>query len=448
MARGFSSVWSCALADGADTIVAPATAAGRGALAIVRWSGPGALAVAGRVCPGVDVRAARQAQLADIRGVGGALIDRAIVVVYHGPASFTGEDLVEVIGHGAPVVVAELVEAATAAGCRPARPGEFSRRAVANGKLDLLQAEGLADLVAAETAAQARSARRQQAGALSQRVTAIREALVALLATLEGSLDFGEHEVAVAGGEMARELERCRGLVAELLATADAGRRLREGGTVVISGPPNAGKSTLFNALLGEPRAIVNERAGTTRDVIEARLDLGGVPVRLVDTAGLQEDPDPIGAEGVRRALEASAEADVRVVLWPSDDWPPPEGWEEGGAATVRVRSKADLDEQTAGGAVVAVSGVTGEGLPALRRAVLEALGVAGAEVADGVAVSRRHRQCLEAAAAALAELPAGLPEVMAAGVRAALAALSELVGEVDDEAVLDAVFARFCIGK
>lgn len=447
MAGGSSSGWSSALAGGADTIVAPATAAGRAALAIVRVSGPGSLAIAAVVCPRLDVSAHRLAQLVAIRDLAGAVVERGVVVPYLAPMSFTGEDMLEIMVHGAPVVVAATVAALLAAGCRPARAGEFTRRAVANGKLDLMQAEALADLIAAETEAQARSARRQQAGALSARVIEIRLALTELLAAVEGALDFGDQEVVVEVSELEHRLGACRAMLRGMLATAAAGSRLRDGATVVISGSPNTGKSTLFNALVGEQRAIVSERAGTTRDLIEARVELGGLAVRLVDTAGLAEDADPIGAEGVRRARCASADADVRVLLWPCDQVTAPAGWDGEDANMVRVRSKSDLRVAAATGGL-AVSAVTGEGLAALGEAIVAALGVGGGEVASGLLVNQRQRDCLERARQALTKLPLELPEVVAAGVRGALDALAELIGEVTDEAVLDAIFSRFCIGK
>jgi tRNA modification GTPase len=348
--------------------------------------------------------------------------------------------------HGSPYLVERLIEACVDAGARRAAPGEFTRRAVANGKLDLVQAEAIRDLVAAETASQLRNARAQLGGSLSASFRALREELVRLLALLEASLDFEAHSVVVSEPEIEAQHRRSWGLVAGLLATAVAGERIRDGLRVAILGPPNAGKSTLFNLLCGRERAIVSPRPGTTRDVLEAELEVGGVRVVIQDTAGLRAGGDEVEAEGHRRALEAAAEADLGLLLWAADgaeDEPPaPDG-----LAVVRVASRADLSARRPPG-WLRVSCVSGEGVDELRRALAAEAGGQVSGLGDRVAIAARHRTSLERAAAELDGLETAQPELAAERVQTAIRALEELVGEVTTESVLDEVFATFCIGK
>ncbi len=444
MGTASSSSWSCALAGGEDTIVAPATAAGRGALAIVRLSGPGAHRAAATFCLGLDPEEERRAQVVAVRGVDGEPVDTAVAIPYRAPRSFTGEDLVELVVHGAPVVVEEVVASAVAVGCRPAEAGEFTRRAVANGKLDLVQAEAVRDLVEADTVRQARAALRQQSGELSAVFGALLRMVVELSAMLEAAVDFSDHGVGYDESEARERVAECVGEIDRLLATAGPGRRLRDGVTVVLAGPPNAGKSTLFNRLVGAERAIVNPRAGTTRDVLEARVEIEGVPVRLLDTAGLHDPADEVDAEGVRRARAAAADADGVVLLWAADTGGPPPGWLEAGRrGWIRVRSKADLGAAADG---LAVSALTGAGLRELRRAIASATGIGGG--GTDPLIGERHRRLLAVAREELSAAPLEAPEVAAGAVRLAARGLEELVGRVEDEAVLDEVFRRFCIGK
>ena len=292
MVKASSSGLSSDLAGGADTIVARATPAGRGALALIRVSGPRAAACAMRVCPDLSFGVGWKATLTTLHDAEGEALERAIVTSFPGPRSYTGEDMLEVTIHGSPFLVDTVIESFVAAGARPAGAGEFTRRAVANGKLDLVQAEAVCDLVNADTAWQHRNARQQLAGALSKEFESLRAVLVTLLASFEASLDYEVQGVAVPAEEMTAQLEECRSKLAALLATAGAGKRLREGLRLVILGPTNAGKSTLFNYLSESERAIVSPQPGTTRDVVETELDLGGVRIVVQDTAGLRAGGD------------------------------------------------------------------------------------------------------------------------------------------------------------
>ena len=441
-----------------DPIVALATPPGRSALAVVRLSGLGAFQIAARVIEGFEAppdAPARTARLAAFRTADGEPIDRGIYIVYPGPASYTGDDLVELSCHGGMLVPVRLVSALQAAGARPAAPGEFTRRAVLNGKLDLVQAEAVGDLIDAVAPSQGRAALRQLEGGLSRRIEALRESLVEAHALLGYEIDFpGEDDGPVPPERIAAALEDAAGRIGRLIATAPAGERLREGALLVLAGRPNAGKSSLFNALLGSERAIVTEVPGTTRDAIEAQTDFLGWPVRLVDTAGLWESAeriDRMGVEMSRRYLDA---ADLVVLCVESGR---PVGSDElavaENAETLRVRTKSDLAPAETG--ELAVSVVTGAGLAELRREAAERL--FGERVTLGdlePALTReRHRTALLRARQALAEAMPQLGHdgdaVLAAPhVREATAALEELLGAIDVEEVMERVFGKFCVGK
>jgi tRNA modification GTPase len=436
---------SSALAGGADTIVARATAAGRGALAVVRVSGPGTARVLAAVCPGVDGARGWTASLTELHDAAGQVLDRGVVVVFPSPRSFTGEDMVEATVHGSPYLVERLIEACVAAGARHAEPGEFTRRAVANGKLDLVQAEAVRDLVEAETAWQLRNAREQLSGALSQRFRDLRGELVGLAATVDAALEFEAQAVVVAETEIRVRAESCLRLLGELEGTATAGARIRDGLGVVIVGPPNAGKSTLFNYLCGSERAIVSPDPGTTRDVVEAELDVGGVRVVVRDTAGLRESGDAVEEEGRRRALQAAASADLVIVLWAADG--PPPNAVPAGVPVLQLRSKADLACDSRQG-WLPISSRTGQGLEDFRRRLTEIVLGDVPDLGGAVAVASRHRASLERARVAIEGADWSCPELAAEDVRWALRAAEELFGEVDDEALLDEVFAAFCVGK
>jgi tRNA modification GTPase len=439
-----------------DPIAALATPPGRSAIAVVRLSGAGALAVAARVVDGFRADCPRVSTLVTFRDAAGDPIDRGLVTVFPGPGSYTGEDLVELSCHGGLLAPARLLAALHAAGARPASPGEFTRRAVLNGKLDLVQAEAVGDLIDAVAPAQARAALRQLDGGLSRRLAELRRVLVETEGLLAYDIDFpGEDDGPVSPGRIAEQLEEVAGRLERLLATAPAAERLREGALLVLAGRPNAGKSSLFNALLGAERALVTEIPGTTRDAVEAHTDFLGWPVRLIDTAGLWDAPGRIDRLGIEVSRRYLASADLVLLCVETGREP---GADElaiaGERPTLVVRTKVDLDGTTATEGV-GVSTVTGEGLDALRRAVAERVFADRITLADlEPALTRaRHRTALERARGALAGAleqfrGSGDAVLVAHHVREATTALDELVGAVDVEDILDRVFASFCVGK
>ena len=438
-----------------DPIAAPATPPGRSALAVIRVSGTGALAVAACVIEGFRADRPRVARLATFRDAAGDAIDRGLYTVFPAPGSYTGEDLVELSCHGGLLAPTRLLAALHDAGARPAAPGEFTRRAVLNGKLDLVQAEAVGDLIDATAPAQARSALRQLEGGLSRRLGELRQVLVETEGLLAYDIDFpGEDDGPIPPARIAEQIREVAGRVERLLGTAPAAERLREGALLVLAGRPNAGKSSLFNALLGSDRALVTEVPGTTRDAIEAHTDFLGWPVRLADTAGLWESPDRIDRMGVEVSRRYLAAADL-VLLCVEAGRPlgPDEAAVVADTTALLVRTKADL--AGAPGPGVPVSSVSGTGLAEVRRAAAERV------FADRIALGdlepaltrERHRTALVRAHTALAEagphLAPGADAVLAAHhVREATSALEELLGAVDVEEVLERVFGRFCVGK
>jgi tRNA modification GTPase len=391
-----------------------------------------------------------RARLTTLLDADGNAIDRGIVTPYPAARSYTGEDMFEATVHGSLYLVEAVIEACVGAGARRAQPGEFTRRAVANGKLDLVQAEAIHDLVEAETAWQLRNAREQLAGSLSAVFAGLRQELVSLLAALEAALDYEGQGVEVPEEEIAGRVSGCREAITRLVATAGAGRRIRDGAGVVILGRPNAGKSTLFNLLCGNERAIVSPHPGTTRDVIEAELDVGGVRMVLRDTAGLRAQGDAVETEGHRRAVGAAAMADIVILMWASDgaeNEGPPDA--PNSVVVIRVKSKIDLGgDPTKEGAWLPVSCVTGEGIETLRARLAAAVAGEIPNLGGAVAIADRHRRSLEKAAGELALCDPRRPEIGAEQARRALIALDELVGEVSSEEVFDVIYRDFCIGK
>ncbi len=431
------------------TIYALASAKGRAGVAVMRLSGADA-GTALAALTGKDVPAPRLASLrAFVDPSTGAVIDRGLALWFPAPASFTGEDVAELHLHGGPAVIAAMVAALDGLGLYPAEPGEFSRRAFEHGKLDLTEAEGIADLVNAETEAQRIQALRQMDGALGAVYEGWRGDLIRALAHLEADLDFPDEDLP--GGIAAQVLPGLQRLSADIrehLADDRRGEALRDGFQVVIMGAPNVGKSSLLNALARRDVAIVSDIAGTTRDIIEVRLDLGGYPVTLVDTAGLRDSSDIIEQEGVRRARARAEKADLRLRLFEvgEDIGVVPQG-------DLAVVNKVDLERPGPATGALMISVRTGEGIEALLGALEERV-VYMMGLRDAPSLTRsRHRHALEEAAGHLDRASAGArdavePELVAEDVRLAARALGRITGRVDVEDILDVVFGEFCIGK
>jgi tRNA modification GTPase len=432
-----------------DTIFALASGAGRAAVAVIRLSGAGAGAALSRLS-GLAPKP-RFAHYARFRDPGsGETLDRGLALFFPGPASATGEDCAELHLHGGPAVVAGVLTALSREpGLRAAEPGEFARRGFLNGKLDLSQIEALADLLEARTAFQRRQALRLAGGALRSETEAWRGAIVEALARVESELDFAD-EVEVSGvstAELQRLLAPTLQRIDAALASAPASERLREGFLVLILGPPNAGKSTLLNTLARREAAIVSEEPGTTRDLIEVDLDLGGLPITLVDTAGLRESESAVERIGVARARARAGEADL--ILWLSEGGaePPPDFGPEA-AEVLRVATKADVQASAPG--IIAISRRQGRGVESLCEEIAKR---AGAALGDGGSALIAHARQRAELGTAQARLRAALEEgkaleLVAEDLRLAARALQRLAGAVDVEELLDLIFSRFCIGK
>lgn len=436
-----------------DPIAALATPAGRSALALLRLSGEGVFPIAARVIRGFQVQPARTQRLAEFVGADGVLLDRGLYACFPAPASYTGQDLVELSCHGGLVVPAAVLSALYAAGARPALPGEFTRRAVLNGKMDLVQAEAIGDLIDATAPAQAGAALRQMDGALSRRLGDLRDRIVGVQALLSYDIDFPEEDDGpVAPARIRGALQDTLQRIDRLLQTAPAGERLREGALVVIAGRPNAGKSSLLNALIGSRRVLVSERPGTTRDAVEVHTDFEGWPIRLVDTAGLGEFADPLDRSGVDMSRSYIDAGDLILLCVEAGLAVEPAESARPADRTVLLRTKADLIRPEGEG--IPVSVVTGEGVAELRREAARRLFRADSPRADlEPALTReRHRVALARARTELLaagdQLTAGDPVLAAHHIQDATLALDELIGVVDIEQVLDRVFASFCVGK
>jgi len=443
----------------ADTIVAVASAPGTGGVGIVRISGPDAAAIARETCGGLALRP-RHAHHARFLDAGGEAIDDGIALLFKAPASYTGEDVVELQGHGNPVLLQALVARCCALGARMARPGEFTQRAFLNGRLDLAQAEAVADLVAAGDLTAARAARRSLDGGFSRRVEALADELLAIRVHAEAAIDFADEPLETLGGaELGARLAGAREALAALLAGAERGRRLRDGLHAVIVGPPNAGKSSLLNALAGSERAIVTDIAGTTRDLLRETVHVDGAALTLVDTAGLRAGGDAIEREGMRRARGEVARAGLAIVVVDARD---PEAGRAAVAADLAgvpsvlwLHNKADLLPPGAPPpppGELRVSAATGQGMEALH-ARLHALVVGGPGAGEGEFTARaRHVDALRRAADELDQAAVALAaealELAAESLRAAHAALGDIVGPVGADELLGHIFSHFCIGK
>lgn len=441
-----------------DTIAAIATPPGRGGVGMVRISGPAAGAIC-EVLTGCPPPPPRHAQLATFNGPDGQSIDRGLCLYFPAPHSFTGEDVVELHGHGGPVVMDMLLARVLALGASQARPGEFSQRAFLNDKLDLAQAEAVADLIDAASTAAARAALRSLEGAFSRQIEALSERLIELRVQIEAGLDFPDEELdLLADGRLAADAAALADDLHALVERAGEGRLLREGVTVVLAGSPNVGKSSLLNALAEREAAIVTAIPGTTRDVLREYLAIDGLPLHLVDTAGLRDSHDPIEQEGIRRARAEIAHADhLLFVTEAGAPEPPPPDLLAQATAVTRVINKIDLTGEaprtapTGDWTDVYLSVRSGAGLDLLRARICAAAGFSAAE--GQFSARRRHVEALRQAAraatrsAALLVTGAG-PELAAEELRLAQQALGEITGEVSSEDLLGRIFSSFCIGK
>jgi tRNA modification GTPase len=447
-----------------DTIAAVATALGEAAVSIVRISGPEAVDVAAKVLsarqPLADLEP-RKALLAQARDTDGSVIDQGLAVVFRAPSSYTGEDVVEFHGHGGLLVTQRVLEAVLKAGARMSEPGEFTQRAFLNGKMDLTQAEAVMDLIQAQSTLAMKAAHEQLGGAIGREAAALREDLLPILAHVEAYIDFPDEDIspdtgAALTGRMQAVLERVR----RLIATSEQGRILRHGARTVICGEPNVGKSSLLNLLLGFERAIVSPTAGTTRDTIEEIIQVQGIPLRLVDTAGLHESSDDIERVGMARTQRELERADLVLEIVdgsrPGSDAQRIEIPAEAASRRLLILNKADLGvhESWKGLEGLPLSCITGSGVEQLQDEIRRIIMAAGTMQADHpIAINARHKACFERieinVAAARAALERGeAPEFVALELREALQALGEVVGQVDVEQVLDVIFSSFCIGK
>ena len=440
-----------------DTIVAVATPPGRGAIGVVRLSGPGTSSLVARLAG--ELPAARRASLRTLRDAHGEPLDDAVVIRYASPASYTGEDMAELQCHGNPLILERLVASACTLGARRARPGEFTERAYLNGRLDLAQAEAVADLIAGATERAARSALRTLHGEFARLVDDLVARIRTARAELEASIDFADdlHGAELVTAQHGMLAALCADLD-DVIARARQGATLASGANVAIVGAPNVGKSSLLNRLARAERAIVTATPGTTRDLIDVDVVIGSVPVRLVDTAGLRASDDVIELEGMRRSHAAAARADLVIVVGAADvgetDLPEIAALP---APCIRVRNKIDLEhgvprvETTARGPLVHLSARTGAGLELLVATVEQTLGVAAEEEGEFTARAR-HVDALHEARKELAAIDdatlADTPELAAERYRAASAALERITGRYDVEDLLGDIFARFCIGK
>jgi tRNA modification GTPase len=442
------------------TVAALASPPGMGAVSLIRISGPRAVAIADGATKGfagsLPPRVAGYCKIIDEQG---AIIDDGLLTVFRGPKSYTGEDCVEFTGHGGILVTREVLGRFLQCGAEPAGPGEFTRRAFLNGKLDLTQAEGVMDLISAQTRLSMRAARSQLEGTLGKRTTEARDALLQTLAHLEAWIDFPEEDIDPQTGRLLRSrVEAVLRTVESLLATSDQGRILREGVRTVIYGEPNVGKSSLLNRLLGFERAIVSEVAGTTRDTIEEIINLDGIPLRLVDTAGVREAADGIEAEGIQRTVRQIESADLLLQI---ADASRPRSQEvvfpTSAAKHLLVLNKCDLPEDPSwqGVSAIRLSCSSGDGFPQLSSQIRDTLQFGDVDWGEhAVAINARHQASLVLARTALIAALELLDdasadtELVAIDLREALDALGEIPGRVDTEDLLGVIFSTFCIGK
>jgi tRNA modification GTPase len=449
-----------------DTIVAISTPPGRGGLGVVRLSGERSREIATHILRFHNRQTWQswRSELAELLDPENAVIDQAVVSFFERPRSYTGEDVVEIACHGSPVVLRTCVERAVAGGARLAEPGEFTLRAYLSGRIDLPQAEAVRELIDATTLYQARVAAQQLNGSVSKRIRPLKEQLVELISLLEAGIDFAEDDVSVAGWEeILRRVASVRGEVQRLITSFSAGKLVFEGFTLAIAGRPNVGKSSLFNRLLEQERAIVTDIPGTTRDMISESISLNGIPVRVVDTAGIRESNDLVEGLGIEKSFQAVADADLTILVL---DASRPETIEDRAlreklesSSPLLVANKSDLPnrlghESSDESKFIAVSALTGEGIPALKRAILRRLAPGGlADPEDGSITSLRHlnllRESLEALDHARSAVEFGIPhEMILIDLYASLRPIDALTGATTADDILNRIFSTFCIGK
>jgi len=438
-----------------DTIAAISTPPGRGGLGVIRISGAEARRVAEAVLRVRGEWRPWQAQLAELIDREGCAIDQVVATYFAAPRSYTAEDVIEISCHGSPVVLRHGLARAVECGARPAEPGEFTLRAYLNGRIDLPQAEAVRDLIEATTLYQARVAAQQAGGSVSRRIAPLKEQLLELIALLEAGIDFAEDDVSVApASEILRRIGPVLAGVRALAGSFAYGSLVREGITLAIVGRPNVGKSSLFNALLEQDRAIVTDIPGTTRDLVSETAAIGGIPVKLYDTAGIREGTERVEALGIERSYQAMADADLALVVL--DATRPITAEDEAlmarAARRIVVANKADLADGPAG--MLAVSALTGAGIPELRDAILAAIAPEGfCEQESGFITSVRHEQLLRESAGYLEKAAgaaeSGIPhEMVLLDLYAALAPIDAITGATTADDILNRIFSTFCIGK
>lgn len=442
-----------------DTIVAISTPPGRGGIGVVRLSGPQAAEVAAGVLAGFSGVEARRARLCRLTDEAGATVDEVAATWFAGPKSFTGQDVVEIACHGSPVILRYAVERCVGAGARIATPGEFTLRAYLLGRIDLPQAEAIRDLIEATTLYQAKVASQQLGGALSRRIAPLKAQLIEMISLLEAGIDFAEDDVSVASAEeLLGRLAPLRAGMEKLARSFAFGRVVHEGFSLAIVGRPNVGKSSLFNALLEQDRAIVTEIAGTTRDLVTETASIGGIPVRLMDTAGIRESSDVVESLGIERSHQAMADADLTLVVYDAGVGLDEESRklyekarEQG--RHLLVGNKCDAGVSVEPGAI-AVSARTGENLELLRERIVEAIAPGGLkEAGDGFLTSLRQKGLLDEAVRELdrarAAIEAHIPhEMLLLDLYAALRAVDGVSGATTADDILNRIFSTFCIGK
>jgi tRNA modification GTPase len=444
-----------------DTIVAISTPPGRGGIGIVRLSGPAARTIAEPLLKLRHPLAPAQARFAQILDSTGETLDEAVVTYFQSPHSYTSEDIVEIAAHGSPVLLDHLLRQSIAAGARLAEPGEFTQRAFISGRLDLTQAEAVHDLIEATTLHQARIAAQQLGGSLSRQIAPIKQQLIALIAALEAGIDFAEDDIdLLPANEIAAQIQAIRAPLAALEKTFTYGRIVRDGFTLAIVGRPNVGKSSLFNRLVERDRAIVTAAPGTTRDPVTERVSFEGIPVELVDTAGLRESTDEAESFGIAKSREAMAEADV--VLLVLDATSPIHQQDEAAIATLATRPLLIvLNKQDIAPATTLImrdiypalrtSARTGAGVPELRHAIFRLLTKEAPGTETALLTNLRQQQAVSAALAALdrTHLAATIPhEIILLDLYEALQALDALTGSTTSDDILNLIFSKFCIGK